>query len=100
MTTRYIPKNVKDTLFQQFLACQHCGETKESLESNGTMIHIDHIVPYSQGGSNDVDNLQLLCQPCNQTKGVKTDAMAKTRHGKPYKDTKAAILALARTSYR
>ena len=33
---------------------------------------IDHIVPISQGGSNWPDNIQLLCQPCNDGKGVKT----------------------------
>lgn len=30
--------------------------------------HIDHIQPIARGGSNDRRNLQLLCQPCNQSK--------------------------------
>ncbi len=33
---------------------------------------IDHIVPLARGGSNWPSNLQLLCQPCNDSKGAKT----------------------------
>lgn len=33
---------------------------------------IDHIVPLSRGGSNWPDNIQLLCQSCNDSKGPKT----------------------------
>jgi 5-methylcytosine-specific restriction endonuclease McrA len=44
--------------------CQWCG-AKDGLE-------IDHIVPISRGGSSDDDNLQVLCVPCNRSKGAKT----------------------------
>lgn len=30
--------------------------------------NIDHIVPLSRGGTNDLVNLQLLCKPCNSKK--------------------------------
>lgn len=31
--------------------------------------HIDHIMPIALGGTNDAANLQLLCGPCNLSKG-------------------------------
>ena len=35
---------------------------------------IDHVVPQSKGGSDHMDNLQLLCGACNSTKGSRTQA--------------------------
>ena len=32
---------------------------------------IDHIIPLSHGGSNDVRNLRTLCQSCNTKEGWK-----------------------------
>lgn len=39
--------------------------------SFGALFHVDHMVPLSRGGSNWPDNLQLLCIPCNLSKGDK-----------------------------
>jgi len=43
--------------------CRHCGNEKD--------IHIDHCVPKSMGGTNNLRNLQLLCRKCNIGKGVR-----------------------------
>lgn len=45
-----------------------CACCKVSL-ANG--YHVDHVVPLALGGTNDKDNLQLLCQFCNCSKGPK-----------------------------
>ena len=44
--------------------CLKCGSTKK--------LTLDHVVPVSAGGSNTIDNAQVLCQSCNSSKGTKT----------------------------
>ena len=41
------------------------------------VMEVDHILPRSRGGTDHVENLQLLCAHCNRSKGNKT--MAKWR---------------------
>ncbi|HJT55833.1 MAG TPA: HNH endonuclease [Ktedonobacteraceae bacterium] len=33
--------------------------------------HIEHVVPVTRGGSNDMSNIVLACPPCNWRKGNK-----------------------------
>lgn len=37
--------------------------------------HIDHVMPLRLGGSNYIENIQLLCRPCNLSKGSKHPAV-------------------------
>lgn len=41
--------------------CQTCHRVDTTLEC-------DHIVPVSQGGSDDMSNLEAICVPCHQKK--------------------------------
>ncbi len=44
--------------------CLRCGEQKP--------LTVDHVIPISKGGPNDISNLQPLCGSCNSTKRDKT----------------------------
>ena len=35
---------------------------------------VDHVVPRARGGTDHMDNLQLLCNACNSLKGTRTQA--------------------------
>lgn len=48
--------------------CGYCGD--KVCKSNPPTI--DHMVPLSRGGSNDLDNLTIACVSCNAKKGTKT----------------------------
>jgi 5-methylcytosine-specific restriction endonuclease McrA len=44
--------------------CRKCGA--------GGPVHIDHVVSRVAGGSDDLTNLQILCEHCNLAKGSKS----------------------------
>lgn len=33
----------------------------------------DHVIPKSRGGADNLNNSQVMCQPCNSSKGSKSD---------------------------
>lgn len=41
--------------------CQLCGATPQ----DGARLHVDHVKPWSKGGETVIENLQILCEPCN-----------------------------------
>lgn len=47
--------------------CQACGSKPNP--QNDVELHIDHIVPYSKGGTDTASNFQVLCAKCNTSKG-------------------------------
>jgi len=56
---RIINKEVSSTLLENG-KCSHCG--------NEEYLCIDHKVPISKNGTDEVFNLQVMCRSCNSTK--------------------------------
>lgn len=64
---RFFSENVKRKLFYPGYKCSYCGNEILNPED----CEIDHVVPFSIGGSTDIQNAQLLHRYCNQSKGNK-----------------------------
>jgi len=47
--------------------CQNC--LKLNILTKATQC--DHIIPKAKGGSDDDDNLQMLCEPCHDEKSLR-----------------------------
>lgn len=62
----YTADDVAALLVNQHGLCAYCGMPLTS------KYDVDHVVPLSQGGSNDKDNIALACPPCNGSKGSKS----------------------------
>ena len=52
--------------------CPACCDEIASLNEGAH--HVDHVVPWSLGGGNEVANLQILHAKCNLSKGNRCDA--------------------------
>ena len=59
-----LPHNIRHEVFKKDnYRCVECSTTKDK-----NTLHIDHIIPISRGGSDELDNLQTLCETCNLSK--------------------------------
>jgi 5-methylcytosine-specific restriction endonuclease McrA len=52
-------------------SCYHCG--KKLASSSPKSMHVDHLIPYSLGGTCDDSNLVASCPRCNLQKGNRLD---------------------------
>lgn len=60
----------KKTRFEVFkrdrFTCQYCGR-----KAPDVLLHVDHIHPVKEGGTNDITNLITACSDCNLGKGAR-----------------------------
>jgi hypothetical protein len=59
-------RKIIDVMLKSDGKCVNCGSRSE--------LQIDHIIPHSRGGSDKIENLQMLCKPCNLDKRDKSMA--------------------------
>lgn len=66
----YKPAQIEEQLKRQKYTCYYarCGHVKFKQEHGKYIYHIDHIIPLSRGGSNDISNIVLACPSCNESK--------------------------------
>ena len=76
-----VPSTVRFDVLKRDRKCVLCGAAPE-IDSD-VRLHVDHIVPRSKGGSNEMSNLQVLCSECNLGKSNRDD----TAFGESVDDT-------------
>jgi 5-methylcytosine-specific restriction endonuclease McrA len=61
-------RNHKERVFaRDGRQCRYCG--------NDENLQIDHIISRKNGGTHDMDNLQVLCRDCNLRKSSKDEGV-------------------------
>lgn len=66
MARKAISKKARFEVFKRDgFKCMYCGAHPPSV-----LLHVDHIHPVAEGGTNDEDNLITACEPCNLGKGA------------------------------
>jgi 5-methylcytosine-specific restriction endonuclease McrA len=69
MKKQRIPTHIRRQVIERDgLFCVYCDDDLTDQE-----VHLDHIVPESQGGATTYDNLQVTCRRCNTAKGILTE---------------------------
>lgn len=62
-----VPNELRRAVFERDnYTCQYCGRSCEEAE-----LEIEHIIPVSKGGNNDIRNLATACRACNRSKGAR-----------------------------
>ena len=86
----YVPFSRANIYARDNHQCQYCGKGHSVSE-----LTFDHVVPVSQGGRKDWENIVTSCIRCNRRKGGRTPAQARMRViRQPRRPTRAPIVRL------
>ena len=71
--TRYISKKNKEKVAKRAKnCCEYCHSQMDYSPNN---FSIEHIIPIVKNGTNELDNLALSCQSCNNKKYTKIEVL-------------------------
>jgi hypothetical protein len=71
-----VPESIRYDVLKRDRTCRLCGAGPDDAQ-----LQVDHIVPRSKGGSNDLMNLQVLCAVCNRGKSNRDDTDLRNLEG-------------------
>jgi 5-methylcytosine-specific restriction endonuclease McrA len=61
-----VSKSTKKKLYKKYKGCQKCGEgVFQSVSRYDNYLEIHHKIPKSEGGTDNISNLELLCRNCH-----------------------------------
>ena len=66
--------------------CVNCGQT-------GTELHVHHIIPRSEGGTNDLSNLVTLCAKCHSIQDTKGHKLIQKKIDEDLSEEHAGLVA-------
>jgi hypothetical protein len=87
----------------QVLSIKRCAQCGKTPLEDGVKLEVDHKIPQSWGGTDDIDNLQPLCTQCNHDKQAFYATMdpfedqirAATQHEEPHRRIGELLKAFA-----
>ena len=71
MKRKVMPFCIRKFIYEKHnKTCVYCGKVTNLFKGRDwhNLGVVDHIIPVKHGGSDQLDNLQLLCAPCNAKK--------------------------------
>jgi 5-methylcytosine-specific restriction endonuclease McrA len=74
----YVPFSRANIYARDGYTCQYCAHQQPTQE-----LTFDHVIPVSQGGRKDWENIVTCCVSCNRRKGGRTPEEARMRLVKP-----------------